>query len=331
MKGKKTILAYILIIVMTAMGVTGCMKSEQTVAIINGEKISEPVYRICLWITQRYFESVTTNIWEMDSVEGRTPEEYAKDKALNSLKLSVVAKQKADELGVKLTKADKKQIKDSAKGYMKDNESFVKVFKIRQKDFEQFLSYSAVFDEVIRRLGENYIPNEDELNKAVKEIKAQKETVTIEHILISNRNEQDELLPSDKNESARRESETVLAKALVGDESTFKDLITSYSEDEAVSDNQGSYTILRGQVDEAIENVAFEKGTVNEVYPQVIETANGYEIIRIVERNFLDDTVAEEEALNQIRTQFATNELNEISETLKIEKLPAYDNVNIMK
>lgn len=330
-KGKKTILAYILIIVMTAMSITGCIKSEQTVAIINGEKISEPVYRICLWITQRYFESVTTNIWELDSVEGKTPEEYAKDKALSSLKLSVAAKQKADELGVKLTKADKKQIKESAKDYMKDNESFVKAFKIKQKDFEQFLSYSSVFDEVIQKLGENYMPNEEELNKAIKEIKKQKETVTIEHILISNRNEQDELLPSDKNEAAKSEAEKVLAKALAGDENTFKELILSYSEDEAVNDNKGVYTIFRGQVDETLENVAFELAAVNEVYPQVIETFNGYEIVRIVERNLLDEGAAEEEALNQIRTQFATNELNEISETLKIEKLQAYDNVNVMK
>ncbi len=330
-KGKKKILAYILIIVMTAMGMAGCMKSEQTVAIINGEKISEPVYRICLWITQRYFESVTTNIWELDSVDGKTPEEYAKDKALSSLKLSVAAKQKADELGVKLTKADKKQIKESAKSYMKDNESFVKAFKIKQKDFEQFLSYSAVFDEVTRKLGENYMPNEEELSKAVEEVKKQKETVTIEHILISNRNEQDELLPRDKNEAAKREAEEILAKALTGDENTFKELVTSYSEDEAVIDNNGVYTIYRGQVDEALENVAFNLAAVNEVYPQIVETSNGYEIVRVIERDLLDEKSAEEEALNQIRTQFATDELNEISETLKIEKLAAYDNVNIMK
>lgn len=330
-KGKKKILAYILIIVMTAMGMAGCMKSEQTVAIINGEKISEPVYRICLWITQRYFESVTTNIWELDSVDGKTPEEYAKDKALSSLKLSVAAKQKADELGVKLTKADKKQIKESAKSYMKDNESFVKAFKIKQKDFEQFLSYSAVFDEVTRKLGENYMPNEEELSKAVEEVKKQKETVTIEHILISNRNEQDELLPRDKNEAAKREAEEILAKALTGDENTFKELVASYSEDEAVIDNNGVYTIYRGQVDEALENVAFNLAAVNEVYPQIVETSNGYEIVRVVERDLLDEKSAEEEALNQIRTQFATDELNEISETLKIEKLAAYDNVNVMK
>lgn len=330
-KGKKKILAYILIIVMTAMGMAGCMKSEQTVAIINGEKISEPVYRICLWITQRYFESVTTNIWELDSVDGKTPEEYAKDKALSSLKLSVAAKQKADELGVKLTKADKKQIKESAKSYMKDNESFVKAFKIKQKDFEQFLSYSAVFDEVTRKLGENYMPNEEELSKAVEEVKKQKETVTIEHILISNRNEQDELLPRDKNEAAKREAEEILAKALTGDENTFKELVASYSEDEAVIDNNGVYTIYRGQVDEALENVAFNLAAVNEVYPQIVETSNGYEIVRVIERDLLDEKSAEEEALNQIRTQFATDELNEISETLKIEKLAAYDNVNIMK
>lgn len=330
-KGKKRILAYILIVVMTTMSITGCMNSEQTVAIINGEKISEPVYRICLWITQRYFESVTTNIWELDSVDGKSPEEYAKDKALSSLKLSVAAKQKADELGVKLTREDKKQIKESAKTYMKDNEEFAKAFKVKQKDFEEFLSYSAVFDEVIQKLGENYMPNEEELNEAISNIRNQQETVTIEHILISNRDEQDDLLPSDKNAEARVEAEEVLAKALAGDENTFKELILTYSEDGSVNDNGGIYTIRRGQVDVALENVAFETGEVNKVYPKLVETTNGYEIVRIVERNLLDDAKAEELALADVRMQFASNELTEISETFKIEKLDAYDEVNVMK
>lgn len=330
-KGKKRILAYILIIVISTIGITGCMNSDKTVATINGEKISEPVYRICLWMTQKYFESVTTNIWELDSVEGKTPEEYAKDKALNSLKLSVAAKQKADELGIKLTKEDKKQIKEFAKEYMKDNEEFAKAFGIKQRDFEQFVTYSTLVDEVIQKLGENYMPNEEELNKAVKDIRSQQESVVIEHILISNRNEQGDLLPSDKDEAVRNNAKQILEKALAGNEDTFKELITTYSEDGSVGDNQGVYTILRGQVDSNLEKVAFELGEVGKVYPEIIETSYGYEIVRIVKRDFLEDEKAEELALAEVRSQFVSNELAKMSETLKIEKLEAYDQVNVMK
>lgn len=313
------------------MAVTGCMGSDQTVAIINGEKISEPVYRICLWITQRYFESVTTNIWELDNVDGKTPEEYAKDKALESLKLSVAAKQKADELGVKLTREDKKQIKESAKTYMKDNEEFVKAFKIKQKNFETFLTYSTLFDEVIKRLGENYIPNEEELNNAISNIRNREETVTIEHVLISNRDEQGDLLPADKDEAAFEEAQEILKKALAGDENKFKELILAYSEDGSVNENQGVYTIRRGEVDEQLEKVAFELGEEGKVYPQVVETAEGYEIVKVMQRNFIDEATAETLALEEVRTQFATNELAKISESLKIEKLEAYNQVNVMK
>lgn len=330
-KGKKTILAYILIIVMTTMGITGCMNSDKTVATINGEKISEPVYRICLWITQRYFESVTTNIWELDNVDGKTPEEYAKDKALSSLKLSVAAKQKADELGVKLTRDDKKQIKESAKEYMEDNEEFAKAFNIKQKDFEQFLTYGTLFDEVIKKLGENYMPNEEELTKAINDVKNQQETATMAQILISNRDEQGDLLPRDKDEAARSEAEEVLQQALASDDETFNELIATYSEDESAEDNQGIYTISRGQVDENLEKIAFETGEVGKVYPQVVETTFGYEIVKVIERNLLDDIKAQELALDEVQTQFASNELTQISEALKVEKLEAYDQVNVMK
>ncbi len=330
-KGKKRILAYILIIVMSTMGITGCMSSDKTVATINGEKISEPVYRICLWMTQKYFESVTTNIWELDNVEGKTPEEYAKDKALNSLKLSVAAKQKADELGIKLTSEDKKQIKESAKVYMKENEAFAKAFHIKQKDFEQFVTYGTLVDKVIQKLGENYMPNEEELARAINDVKSEQDTVVIEHILISNRNEQGELLPRDKNEEAQSEAEEILKKALAGDETTFKELITTYSEDGAVVDNQGVYTIARGQVDSNLEKVAFELGEVGKVYPKVVETVNGYEVVKVMQRNLLDDAKAKVLALDEVRVQFASDELSEMSEALKIEKADTYEQVNVMK
>ena len=330
-KGKKKILAYILVIVMITTGITGCMSSDKTVATINGERISEPVYRICLWITQKYFESVTTNIWEADTIDGKTPEEYAKDRALSSLKLSVAAKQKADELGIKLTRTEKKTIKDAAKAYMAENESFAKAFNIKQKHFEEFLTYNTLIDEVIQKLGENYMPNEDELTKAMNEVRSEQEEAVIEHILISNRDEQGNLLPKDKNIAEKNLAEEILSKAIAGDEAEFKELITIYSEDEAKEDNKGIYTIKKGQVDANLEEIAFKLGEIGAVYPKVIETEYGYEIVKVISRNILSDEEINALALESVRAQFASTELTEIGETLKVEKLDAYNQITIMK
>ena len=327
-KGKNKILAYILVIVMIIMGLTGCMSSNKTVAIINGEKISEPVYRICLWITQKYFESVTPGIWETDSVYGKTPVEYAKDRTLSSLKLSIAAKQKAEELGIKLTKTDQKAIKQQAKEYKQENQEFVKAFNIKQKDVEKFLTYNALIDKVIQNLGENYVPNAEELAQVIKEVKYEDETAMIQHILLSNRNEQGDVLPRDKDEAVKKLAEEILNKAINGE--NFESLVMAYSEDESVSDNQGLYTIARGDVDKALEEVAFEKGEVGQVYNQVVETAYGYEVVKVISRELLSEEEASSEALKIIRTEFASNELAKISETLKTEKLEEYDAITIM-
>lgn len=76
-----------------AFGLTGCAK-ETIVATVNSEKVSEPLYRIFLWSTQRGLESILPDIWDVDPIEGKTPEEFAKERALKSITYYVAVKQK---------------------------------------------------------------------------------------------------------------------------------------------------------------------------------------------------------------------------------------------
>ena len=92
----------------------------------SGEKVTEPVYGIFLWSTQRGLERIMPNIWNMDIIEGElTPEELAKERALQSIAYYIAVIQKADELEIKLTKEEKNTIKEAAKQYIEADADFV--------------------------------------------------------------------------------------------------------------------------------------------------------------------------------------------------------------
>lgn len=324
----KRILALGLVVATLIIAVTGCGASKNNVAIINNEKISEPLYRICLWITQRGFESVMPSIWEMEDIEGKTPEEYAKDSVLSSLKLSIAAKEEADELGITLTRDEKKEIKALAKSKREANEAFAKAYNIKEKYFEEFVTYDVLVDKVIEKLGESYLPNEDEIAEMIGQIKHENDTVDFEQILISTRNEQGDLIPNDKLDLAKDEAEEVLERALSGEE--FTKLMEQYTDDEAYHLGQTVYSVKKGEVSDELEEVVFNLAEEGKVYGQIVETENGYEIVKVIKRNLMDESVAREEAIKRVQAKFASNELIEKSALLKVEKLPAYDEMHII-
>ena len=325
----RTLIMLVLAITM-AFGLTGCTQ-ETVVATINNEKISEPLYRIFLWSTQRGLESIVPNIWEVDPIEGKTPEEFAKESALKSITYYVAVKQKADEVGAKLTKEEKNAIKDAAKNYVANNTELVTTYSIKQKDFEKFLEYGKLEEKIITQLGETYIPNESELKEAKQALQADGEFVpnaTITHVLIKNKDEQGDTLPADKDAEAREKAEMILKQALDGAE--LAELAKKYSEDTAVSTNDGCYTFNQGEMEESLETVVFGEAVIGEIYPKLIETAMGYEVVKVEEVNSIDEVQMTEEATKKIRQEFINHELTELSETYKIEKTSAYETIHIM-
>ena len=199
-----------------AFGLTGCAK-ETIVATVNSEKVSEPLYRIFLWSTQRGLESILPNIWDVDPIEGKTPEEFAKERALKSITYYVAVKQKAEEVGIKLTKEEKSAIKESAKNYVETNKKFVTNYGIKQKDYEKFLEYGKLEEKVVSQLGGTYIPNEEELKEAMKVLEEEGEftsSATITHVLIKNKDEQGNTFPSDKDAEAKKKSRRCLKSSI---------------------------------------------------------------------------------------------------------------------
>lgn len=328
MKSIKKLLPLILIVTLIATNLTGCSFKDKTVATINNEKISESLYRICLWLTQRDFESLMPEIWSMDYIDGKTPEQYAKDRAMDSLKMSIAAKETAQKLQISLTKDEKKIIKEKAKEQMNTHEAFATAFKIKQTDFEEFLSYNKLVEKVIGRLGDNYVPNEEEIGSMTAQIEANRNEVTILHIFMSNRDEQGALLPEDKEKAVKEMAELVLDKSLQGED--FETLIKAYSQDEDLENTLGKETFKKDEVEPSIAEVAFETGNVGEVYPKLIETSQGYEIIKLVERQFEEEEILVNEAIAAIKLNFAKSELAEMSTNMKVETTALYEEVGIV-
>ena len=311
-------------------GLAGCTQ-ETIVATINNEKISDPLYRIFLWSVQRGFESIVPNIWEADSIKGKTPEEHAKESALKSITYYIAVKQKADEAEIKLTKAEKNEVKKSAKDYMASNSEIVTTYGIKQKDVERFLEYGKLEEKLISELGDTYMPNESEIKEAKLVLQDEGEfapSATITHVLIKNKDEQGNVLPSDKNAEAKAKAESILEQALAGENMTK--LAEQYSEDSAVHLNNGRYTFKQNDMESTLEEVVFSKAVIGKVYPKLVETEMGYEIIKVEEVKQVDELQMTEEATKMIRQEYIDHELTELSETYKIEKTKAYDDIHLM-
>lgn len=328
MKRISKILTVVVLVATMVIGLTGCTGGQKTVATIDGQKISESLYKTCLWFTQKGLEDILPNIWNMDTVvKGKTPEEFAKSQTFASISLYVTAREKAEQLGIKFTREEKKAIKKEAKVLYEKNKEMAKAYGIKEKDFVDYITYGKQIDKVTEVLAESYEPNEEEIAKKVQEIESQGiQSATMIHVLISNQDENGNELPN--TEELKQKAAEVLKRAEAGED--MRVLAQEYSDDESVSDNEGVYTCTTGKLDENLEKVVFNPANVGKVYPEIVETEFGYEIVKVEALDELNDDQIKEKAIEEIKQSFAANELTTISEQLTVEKTSLYDSIGIM-
>lgn len=300
--------------------VVGCSNKKVVVATINDTQITEPLYRIHLWTAQRGLESVLYDYWNLDNIEGKSPEEFTKAKALENVTRFTVASQKAEELGVKLTKEEKTQVKTAAKAALNDNKEFAKTYDIKQKDYETYYKCAVQNDKVLSLLAYNYQPNDNEVAECLAQVNPN-ETATIEHVLVTTQNELGETIPDDKKQEALETAQTVLDKALQGEDMTA--LAAEYSDDEIVT-----YTVEYGSgISPELEEVIFNEAQSGVVYDEVIETNLGYEIVKVVE---LETNETREDYASQIvKEEYAKNELEEMIRFADIKTTDQYDAIHV--
>lgn len=332
MKSIKKVLITWILVSMVGTVFTGCIKKDAIVATINGQDVPEPLYRIFLWAAQRGLESLQADFWELDSIEGKTPEEYTKDKALKSMSYCIVVEQKAKELNIELTDEEKERIKEVAKEAMAQNKTIAQKYHIKQKDYETYYTYATQNEKVKQILGESYEPNAEEIASSVELLKQNNEvvnTATIVHILFDTKNELGEDLPSDKKQAIYEKAKEVLHKALLGED--MNTLAAKYSDDASVSSNLGEYTFIEGNMEESIEKVAFDKNNVGKVYPDIIETSMGYEIIKVIALDLENEAALLQKATEQIKVEFANEELSQMVDNVEVKKTELYETIRKMQ
>lgn len=320
---KKMLIAILLLCIM-AFSVTGCFNKQVIVATINGESISEQLYRRYLWSIQRELETIYVNYWNFDNLNGKSPEELLKAKTLESIVISVVAEQKAEELGVnKLTKEDKKTIKEAARKAMQDTKSYAEQYDIKLKDYERYCTFAIQCEKVLQSLAVSYEPNQTEIATKVEELinsGASADEVTITHILFATRNELGEEVPEDKKQALYKEAQSVLERALAGEDMEM--LAHSYSDDSLV---EYTFTQAEESLGEEIGQVVFEKAEIGVVYPEIIETPFGYEIIKVIDRK----SNVREQAIEMIKSDYATNELAQMALFADVQTTEVYDAIAV--
>ncbi|MGL6174244.1 MAG: peptidylprolyl isomerase [Cellulosilyticaceae bacterium] len=327
MKKIKKLLVAVLAAVTVVTGVTGCSKQDSIVAVIDGVKVPESLYKTYLWSTSQFFEQLAgPTIWEME-LEGKKSEDIAKERALESVVLSIVTTNKADELGIKLTKEEEKSIKEDAKDFVKSQEQLVRAHGFDEKDIEELLLATELSTRVQEKLGENYIPKEEDIQEYLKQAATYDEQVTARHILIKTIDEQMQQLSTEAQKEKYALAQELLEKVKSGED--IGALAKEYSEDPGSNDKNGEFTFRRGEMLPEFEKAAFE-GKDGEVWPELVKTNWGYHIVQTIKHIPADETKMKENYINSEKMKFANAEIEELISNAKVEKTEIYDDVQVV-
>lgn len=329
MKKFKRLLVVALAAVTLATSLAGCgTKEDSVVAVVDGIKIPESLYNTYLWSTAQFFEQIAgPSIWDME-LEGKKSEDVAKERALESVVLSVITTKKADELGIELSKEEKKQTKEDARNFIKTQGELAKAHQFEEKDVEKLLLATQLSTKVQQKISENYVPNEEEIAKFIDEAKNYYEKVTARHILIKTTDDNMQPLPEDTQKEKLALANDLLARVKNGEDIGV--LAGEYSEDPGSKDKQGEYTFGRGEMVAEFEKAAFE-GKDGTVYPELVKSVYGYHIIQTITHTAADEEQIRQDYINRAKLDFANAEFDELIANAKIEKTELYDDVKVVR
>lgn len=254
---------------------TGFGKDE----IFRIEKRSCSIAEVMVYMTNfknQYENTFGEEIWKA-SYDGETLEENIKETVLAKLARIKALNLLAAEHGIVLDANEQEKAEKAAEAYYGSlNDSERKTMSVDEKIickmYEEYALSEKVYEYLIA-----------DINPEISDDEAR--TITVQHILIKtyslNENgERVEYTEQAKKEAYNRANEA-LKRARSGDE--FTSLIAEYSED-----TNSSYSFIKGSLDPAFEEAAFNLGT--DEISGVVETVHGYHIIKCISTFDRDET-----------------------------------------
>ncbi len=302
---KKMMMMLFLLIPLAA----GCSTASQEVVVtINETKVTKPEFMLYLYeVTQDFKLIGGEDIWETD-FDGQSAEELVKERTLTTIQNVILTTEQAQQYGVLLSEDDKAAAKKEGEtiwGSMTEDEK--KQINITKDDLYRVMEDTQLYKKIYQEMTKDYeLSDTDFQNYFQKNFSEYQDSYT-QYKLSS-------ILVSDKTVA-----QEVVKKARAGED--FQSLFQQYevsAEEKKVGGQMETYK----ENLESVFGVEFDLG-VGEI-SEPLYTEEGYFILKVDEKNVLDNSKLEELAkadyTNGMKQQIFNKEYNIWLAEAKIEK-----------
>lgn len=326
---KKGTIALVFLLAFLAAAVTGCQKGtedkehETKVVLTTGFAADEvfrigksscmlPEIKVYLLNTKNQYESIYgAQIWNT-RLDDSTLEEKVKDTVIARVAQIKTMNLLAQEHGISLSEHEQELVSQAALEYYGTlSAEEIEYLDVDEPLMEQLYGEYALADKI-------YYSIIQDVNPEISDDEAR--TITVKVIFLKNYTLDGEKNKVPYTEETKAETEKkakeILAQAKSGED--FDTLITQYSEAE-----NSTYSFGKGEMEAALEEAAFNLST--EAVSDVVETENGYYIIKCVSTFDRKETDAnkvkiveqrKKEAFNQVYDDFVKSQVRNLNEEL---------------
>lgn len=268
--------------------------------------------------------------WET-KIDGENTIDLAKKKAFESIGELKVQVARAQELGIKLEKADLDNLENIVNQFIaqnenskaKANETSKAFYGVEIDEVKEVYKQLLIMQELYKKEIETIDVSEEEMKNFYEEHKKEYEEATTRHILITSV----ESDTQEEKDNARKKAQDILEKVKAGED--FSELAKEHSEDPGSKDSGGEYTFRRnGQMVKEFEDWTFESnaGDVG-----IVETIFGYHVMKLEDKGIVTLEEAKEEIKNLIKMrkydEMVNSWLNDEKYELK-KNQAVYDTIN---
>ncbi len=257
---KKGLIVFILFIVIAAVaaGVSYYLYSEKnTVATVNGEKISKAEFTMYMLMFREQLESGQTfstdaarqSYWQTQISGGETLEAITKNNILDYLREQKTAIAKAKDEGISLTDEEGEYAKSQVQSIIDEyfsgkrldaDKAYMEYYGVTLAQYEKFMQYDILSQKYKSMLSDNLVPPTKEVTDRYAADESLYDTVTVRHILyLTTDTSTGVALTEDKVAAAKVNAEKALEKVKSGDDMVA--IAKAESEDTGVTQNNGKY------------------------------------------------------------------------------------------
>ena len=311
---------------------TAGIAGQSTLLTVNGTDVKAEEY---LFFLGRSIETARDNGYLEDDaawageIDGQEAVSYLKQDALNTVKLQVILRSKAEELGVSISEEDRSELESNLA-------KTTDVLSTQGMTLQDALDTMCVTEETFRQINETYYLGDaliqamsqpgGELEATDARVRAFAEETGIysyKQILLSTVHEDGSAFSDAEKANVKAEADALVAQLRASDDpaTLFNQLMEEKSQDTELEENPDGYTAMPGQEPAAIEEavLALSVGQIS----SPVETEQGYYILLRQDAATRAQTISAYPAyrMNQLLTQWV--------EQAQVTTTQAYDSLDV--